>query len=56
MFVSFDDESWIPSTDYPSSGHRKGVPVPTAEAQRHVFGFSSRYVEKLPPELDPSAL
>jgi hypothetical protein len=42
VYVSFDDESWIPSSDLPPL--LKGVPVPTPEDQRHVFGLSPEYV------------
>ena len=45
--VEFDDESWIPSSDYVTSGHKKGVAVPVAPENRHVYGFSPRYVEKI---------
>lgn len=42
VYVEFDDESWIPSTDY--ADHKKGVPVPVDPDHRHVYGFAPHYI------------
>jgi len=43
VYVSFDDESWVPTFDQPPQ-FMKGDKVPVSEEDRHVYGFAPEYV------------
>lgn len=44
--VMFDDESWLPNQDFAHCGAKKGVPVPTAEKDRHTYHFRESWLVK----------
>jgi hypothetical protein len=52
VYVEFDNESWIASTDFGKYGdeppRKAGDVIPVKPEDRHVFGFSRDYIAKFP--------